>query len=191
MNTINEGIIDKRIKQTVDWSKTSDTYLKYMCIAASPIVGKYTHATQQIADGANRSPSTVQNWAHAHWLYKDVRRTFPHTSRLLWRVLPASHWWLAYDIQTKGYDALHYLALADDHKLSGREMMQEYKADMESGNAPMITKRAVIAFCGLADELLKEAYSVLERLGNDATHADRRRVRVLKLARDVFAEVTG
>ena len=43
----------------------------------------------------------------------------------------------------------------------------------------------------VAEKALPEAYSVLERLGNDATHADRRRVRVLKLARDVFAEVTG
>ena len=42
----------------------------------------------------------------------------------------------------------------------------------------------------VAEKALPEAYSVLERLGRDATHADRRRVRVLKLAQAVFAEVS-
>lgn len=154
---VNEGIIDKRIKQTVEWSKTSDTHLKYACIAASPIVGTYSHATKMIAEQRNRSVATVENWAHAHWLYVELRRNpdYCYWSRRLWRELPASHWWLAYDIQVKGYDAMHYLNLAYGHKWSGRDMMQEYKKDMEAGNAPMVIKRVLIAFRGMADELAK------------------------------------
>lgn len=38
------------------------------------------------------------------------------------------------------------------------------------------------------EKALPEAYSVLERLGNDATPCDRRRVRVLRLAINIFAE---
>lgn len=155
MNSIHEGIIDKRIRQVVDFSKSSDTHGKYACIAASLIVGTYSHATQQMATQCKRHVSTIENWAHAHWLYVEVRREYPHIARGLWRQLPASHWWLAYDIQTKGYDALHYLTNARTHSWSGREMMQEYKKDMEAGNAPMVLKRALIAFRGLGDELLR------------------------------------
>src|SRR5687768_16419139 len=109
MNTVNESLVDKRIQQAVDFGKRSDAGLKAACIAASPIVGTYSHGTQQIATARNRSVSTVENWAHAHWLHVELRKEGGHVlpiSRSLWRHLPASHWWLAYDIQTKGYEAL-------------------------------------------------------------------------------------
>lgn len=160
MNTIHEGIIDKRIRQTVEWSKSSDLTLKFACIAVSPIVGNYTHATKQIADARNRHVSTIENWAHAHWLYLDLRKSNPHPVvfqhiRDLWHNLPASHWWLAYDIQLKGYDALHYLGNAYLNIWSGRRMMEEHRKDMEAGNAPMVLARAFVAFQGLAAELMK------------------------------------
>jgi hypothetical protein len=157
MNAVNESLVDKRIQQAIDFSKGSDTTLKYACIAASPIVGTYSHGTQQIATARNRSVSTVENWAHAHWLYVELRRdpVNNYAARPLWRLLPASHWWLAYDIQNKGYDAMHYLMLADAHGWSGRDMMQEFKRDMEAGNAPMVLRRVFVTFGGLADELLR------------------------------------
>src|SRR5688572_8546767 len=159
MNTVNESLVDKRIQQVVDFAKSSDTHGKYACIAASRIVGTYSHATKQMAEQCKRSVSTIENWAHAHWLYVELRKqeegfTNPLV-RYLWRVLPASHWWLAYDIQNKGYDAYHYLDNAYAHGWSGRDMMQEFKRDMEAGTAPMVLRRVFVTFGGLADELLR------------------------------------
>lgn len=155
-NTIHEGIIDKRIRQVVDFSKGSDTHGKYACIAASPIVGTYTHATQQMATQCKRSVSTIENWAHAHWLYVELRRDpdYMFQARRLWRLLPASHWWLAHSIQSRGYEAMQYLLKADMHSWSGRDMMREFKTDFEAGTAPMIIKRALFTFRELGDELL-------------------------------------
>ena len=157
MTEIHEGIVDKRIQQTIDFSKGSDTRLKLACIVASPIVGTYSHGTQQIAKATKRSVSTVENWAHAHWLYVALRREYglKKMSRKLWRELPASHWWLAYDIYTRGFDAMYYLTYAFMYHASGRAMMQEFDADLRAGNAPLQFRRAVVAFRGLADELLK------------------------------------
>lgn len=155
MNSIHEGIIDKRIRQTVSWAHESDTTVKYACIAAAQVVGTYSDATKQIAEQSRRSVSTVQNWAHAFRLYVELRREYKTLARALWRFLPASHWWLAYDIQVKGYDAMHYLGMANRNNMSGRDMIQEYKVDMEAGNAPMVLARAFVAFQGLADELMK------------------------------------
>ena len=158
MNALPEGLVDKRIQQAIDFAVGSDTSLKYACIAASPIVGTYSHGTAQIAKAKKRSVSTVENWAHAHWLYKALRKPSPamaqfQSARFLWRVLPASHWWLAYDIQQAGYNAVYYLNNAYANNWSGREMMQEYKADREAGNAPMQFQRVKIAFRGMAQEL--------------------------------------
>lgn len=156
---LTESIVDKRIQQAIDFSGDSDTRLKYACIAASRIVGTYSDGTQKIAKARRRHVSTVENWAHAHWLYVSLRndpQNQPEKKliRTLWRTMPASHWWLAYDIYAKGYDALHYLANAGMHGWSGRDMMQEYRKDMEAGNAPMVIRRVIVTFKGLADELL-------------------------------------
>src|SRR5687767_11063751 len=123
MNTVNESLVDKRIQQAIDFSKGSDLHLKFSCIAASDVVGKYSHATAEIAKRTNRSVSTVENHAHAHWLYVELRKDSPREGqfrfvRTLWRELPASHWWLAYDINNKGYDARHYLTSAFAHNWS-------------------------------------------------------------------------
>jgi len=152
-----ESIVDKRIGQVEYYNNGSDTRLKCACIASSKIVGSYSAATAQIAKEAKRSVSTVQNWAHAHWLYLELRRNRTDTrrARQLWRSLPASHWWQAYDIQNNGYDALYYLYMAAEHNMGGREMMENYKSDIMAGNAPLVFARAKIAFHGLANELLK------------------------------------
>ena len=112
--------------------------------------------TEAIAKEIQRSASTVENYAHAHWLYSDLRKN-GHTARTraLWRALPVSHWWQAYGIHTSGYDAYYYLDNAEANKWSGRDMMFEYKRDREAGNAPLVYSRAVIAFRGLANELMK------------------------------------
>lgn len=150
---LTESVVDKRIQQTVDFAQGSDTRLKCACIAASVIVGMYKDGgTQAIAKAAKRHVSSVENWAHAHWLYKELRRE-TKWARHLWRALPASHWWLAWDIQQAGYEALYYLDMADKHNWSGRDMLKEYRADLDANNAPMQLKRIKISFIGAAREL--------------------------------------
>lgn len=151
-----EEAVDRHIEMVVKYHKGSDTYLKYACIAASPIVGTYDGGTQAIAKRTNRHVSTIENWAHAHWMYLVARRNGKkQLARNLWRCLPVSHWAAAWDIQNAGYEALDYLERAQQYHYSSREMVTEWKTDRDAGNAPLVFHRAVRAFRGLADELLK------------------------------------
>jgi len=149
-----EALIDTWIERIIANHRDSDMSLKYACIQAAQVVGSYSGATQVIAKATKRSVASVENWAHAFRLYKELRQE-NKLARVLWRALPASHWWLAYDIQRAGYDALYYLTAANQHDWSGREMMQEYKRDMEAGTAPIVFRRACLSLFGLASELLK------------------------------------
>jgi len=151
MNDI-ETLVDAWIDRVVVYHKGSDTHLKCACIAAAQVVGSYSGATQVIAHETSRSVSSIENWAHAFRLYKEIRKT-DRLARKLWRELPASHWWLAYDIQQSGYDALYYLLKAYEHNWSGRDMLKEYKQDRDAGAAPIVFKRVILSFRGLADEL--------------------------------------
>jgi hypothetical protein len=162
---INETVVDRWIARTIAYNKGSDTHLKYACINASPVVGKYAlGGTKAIADGIQRSVSTVENYAHAHWLYMELRKNKKDLRRVreLWRILPASHWWQAWDIQQAGYEAFSYLHYAQCNHWSGRDMMQEYKRDREIGNAPILFHRACRSIFGLASELLKQTERLTE-----------------------------
>jgi hypothetical protein len=159
-----EEAVDRHIDRAVKWHKGSDTRLKFACIAASPIVGTYSDGTAKIAKESRRSVSAVENWAHAHWLYKAYRSNgHRKASRFLWREMPASFWWLAYDIHTAGYDAMHYLQKAYEHKSSSRDMMADFKADRDAGQAPLIFHRAKIALRGLANELIEKHWKSLNK----------------------------
>lgn len=175
---LDENIPDKWIANIIRWHSESDTRLKYACVAAGRVVGSYNGATGVIAKETNRSIATVENWAHAWRLYADLRSNGNRTRvRTLFRVLPASHWWLAYDIQQAGYDALYYLTNAHANKMSGREMLREWAQDREAGYAPLVFKRACLSFYGLAGEL--------EKRSGELTKAQRHAVKVV---REVFAE---
>lgn len=155
-----ESLLDSRVERTARFAASSDTHLKYACIVAASVVGTYSGVTQEIAKRTKRSVSSVENWAHAFWLYVELRKAQTRhfdfqCIRVLWRVLPASTWWLAYDIQRAGYNALSYLNMAAAHKWSGRAMMGEFDKDLHAGLAPLIFSRAVLSFRGLADELAK------------------------------------
>ena len=166
-----EHIIDKRIAQAVQYHKGSDASLKRACIAASGVVGNYDGTTQEIAKQSRRSVSTVENWANAHKLYKAVRANGNRAiARQLWRELPATHWWMAWDIHRNGYDALYYLLFAFQNHVSGRGMMGEYSKDVMAGNAPLVLQRAKIAIFGLASELRKRypELTPLQRAAVDA-----------------------
>src|SRR5258706_8480435 len=152
----NQNLPDKWINNIVRWHAESDMRLKYACIAAGRVVGSYNGATGIIAKRTKRSVSTVENWAHAWRLYADLRKNGNRIRvRTLFRELPASHWWLAYDIYIAGYDALYYLTNAYAHSISGREMLREFAQDREAGYAPLMLKRACLSFYGLALELEK------------------------------------
>jgi hypothetical protein len=158
MNT--EQIVDTWVKRSIDYYGKSDAELKKHCITASLVVGRYQFGgTQAIASGIKRSLSTVENHAHAHWMYKELRKPRKVRScvRTLWRTLPASHWWIAYEkIHKQGYSALPYLQNADAHGWSGRDMVMEFERDRMAGNAPIIVKRAKATLAGLARELIEK-----------------------------------
>lgn len=151
-----EFLADAWIARAIRYYSKSETALKKYCILAAHVVGKYENgATQAIADGINRSLSTVQNHAHAYRMMEILRNSVVNTRvRTLWRELPASHFWQAWAIHQAGYDAFYYLNNAALHRQSGRDMMDEYKKDLEAGNAPMQFQRGVIALRGILNELL-------------------------------------
>jgi hypothetical protein len=113
--------------------------------------------TEYIAAERLRSPATVLNWSQAFRLYEALRRTGRTDSRRLWRLLSASHWWLAFGIHNGGYDALHYLLVAETNGYSGRDMMAEFRADKDAGQAPMMFDRLKVAIVGAAAELMKQS----------------------------------
>jgi len=162
-----ETLVEAWIQRTVDYHNDSDKRLKYACITAAQVVGSYSGATQTIAKQTKRSVSSVENWAHAFRLYSDLRKNGNRIRvRTLFRTLPASHWWLAYDIQQSGYDALYYLENANLHHWSGRDMLKEFAREREAGNAPLIFKQACRTMFGLASELLKQAARLTEAQHN-------------------------
>jgi hypothetical protein len=164
-----EQTVDKRITQAAEFFGKSDMQLKYTCIAASPVVGTYSGGTEEIAKRILRSVSTVENYAHGHWCYRDLRANGnKQRVRAMWRSLPASHWWQAWDIHKAGYDAYFYLNNADLNQWSGRDMMFEYRRDREAGNAPLVFSRAVLAFRGLAIELQKYKLNSKQRAAVEA-----------------------
>lgn len=137
--TINEALIDKRIQQAARWYGSAEMSLKLTAIAAARVVGKYDGTTAEIAKQIRRSTTTVENLAHAKWLYDLYCNSYYGSDvdfrlvRKLWRVLPISHWWLAYDvIEPASFDSLWYLNNAYAHGWSGRRMLAEFRADYEA-----------------------------------------------------------
>ena len=156
-----ETKIDRWIELIKKHAKESDTSLKKLCLICTHVVGSYNGTTDAIAKETGKSVSTVENWSHAGKLRlmllqnKDQSK-YPRARVFeLWEMLYASHWWLAYDIQMRGYDAFHYLNYAANNKASGKDMMMEFKRDLESGNAKLLLDRAILSVRGLAGEFLK------------------------------------
>lgn len=135
---INESLIDKRIRQTIGYSSESDMRLKFAALAASEVVGKYDGTTQMIAFECNRNVSTVENWAHAAKLKKEliafaVNPALKRHIRFLWHKLPVSHWWMAYgEIHKRGWDAFRFLNMAYQHAWSGSRMITEFEKEYET-----------------------------------------------------------
>ena len=170
MTNIPEGNIDRHIDRTVKYVDGSDLGLKCACIAASPVVGTYDGTTQEIAKRTMRSVSTVENWAHAHWMYSAARKINIKVARALWRTLPPTHFWKAWDIHQAGYDALYYLNNAWMYNWSAQGMMAEWDKERVAGHAPLQLSRAKLSFFGLASELWKQGkqLTVAQRNAVDA-----------------------
>jgi len=151
----NEGLIDRRIDQAVEWANSSQTYVKYTAIAAAQVVGTYSGTTEVIAQRTKRQVSTVQNWAHAFNLYEHERGNNRPIARHLWRELPISFWWIAWDFHNRGYEALEYLLQAYQNGWSTRDMREEFKRDVEAGTAPLQRKRLFVTVRGMAEEILE------------------------------------
>lgn len=151
---MNESLVDKRIDQVVEWASASDTCVKYTSMAAAQVVGTYSGITEQIAKQTKRSVSTVQNWAHAKWMYDASRKVRMSYARKLWRELPLSFWWIAWTFQQNGYEATDYLVCAYENEWSTRDMREEFKRDVEAGTARLQTKRVRVVLVGLAHEVL-------------------------------------
>ena len=166
----NESVVDKWISRSIENYEKSDLRLKMHCIWASPVVGKYDlGGTQQIADGIQRSQSTVRKHAHAHWMVKELRKNGNRTRvRTLWHDLPASFWWRAWErIHVHGYDAFAYLNNASLNKWSVRDMISEFERDLEAGSAPLRVEHAKRTFRALAIELINRysaSFSEAERI---------------------------
>jgi len=150
--------IKTHVELAIKYARKSDAGLKVAGLMAADVVGKYSHETKVIADAVGRDVSTVENWAHAIWLYRELKLDPDHFQRVrkLFRLLPASTWWNAYDIQVKGYDAFYYLDKTAEHRWSGRRMMEEWKADLMAGIAKMNFRRARRAMAELAQEILQQ-----------------------------------
>ena len=165
----NEGLIDKRIDQFVEWEDGSQTYVKYTAIAAGQVVGMYDGATEELVKRTKRSTSTIQNRAHAFNLYKELRKDNRAIARELWRSLPISFWVGADRIQKAGYESIKYLLSAYRHGWSVRDMNMEFDRDREAGNAPLQYERVKLTAVGLANEIMRSNHTSA-RLRN-ATHA--------------------
>ena len=156
-----EAKIDRWILFVKKHYKASDTSLKKACLICTHVVGAYDGTTEAIAQATGRSVATVENWSHAGKLRaqllaaKDQKKYPRELVFVLWDELSASHWWLAYDIQVKGFDAFFYLNYAMENKASGRDMIMEFKRDLDSGHARMLLERARISMVGLANEFLR------------------------------------
>jgi hypothetical protein len=155
VTNIPESNIDRHIDRVVKYVDSSDLGLKFACIAASAVVGTYDGTTQEIAKRTRRSVSTVENWAHAHWMYSAARKINIKVARALWRTLPPTHFWKAWDIHQAGYDALYYLCGASEYNWSAQGMMAEWDKERVAGHAPLQLSRAKLSFFGLASELCK------------------------------------
>jgi len=102
MNDI-EDITDNEISRAVRASRRADGNLWVAAFWSARVVGTYQrHGAAEIARQAGRSVSTVQNWAHAYWLYKALRESSEHVPNLR-KALVISHFYAAYDMMVK-YD---------------------------------------------------------------------------------------
>ena len=104
MTYVNENIIERDIQRAAQASRAADNDLWVACFFVSRVVGYgIENATKHIADTVGRHPSTVENWAHAYWMYEDLRKfgVASVTLRDLRRMLTPTHFWTAWGLKQK------------------------------------------------------------------------------------------
>ena len=145
---MNEAIIERDIDRAVAASRKADCNLWIAGFFAARVVGMYQNSgTIEIALRAGKSPSSVENWAHA-WQMYDELRSFGDVSELreLRKRFTPSHFWTMWDLKNKyGYGtkkAIHYFNQLTDYKENGlphsvETLRQEVAAEEEQdGNTP-------------------------------------------------------
>jgi hypothetical protein len=71
-----ELIVERDIDRAAQYGRKSDRNLWVAGFYAARVIGKYTKdATIAISDRSGKSIATVQNWAHAVWMYQALRLT--------------------------------------------------------------------------------------------------------------------
>lgn len=130
-----EETAERDIRLAVYAARKSDASIWVTGFWAARVVGKYQrYGTKAIAERSGKSPSTVENWAHAWNLYDDLRekygtspnievgRIFIRSLQNLRKSLSPSHFWTAWELKKK-YD------LADKVILRHLQLMLDYKTD--------------------------------------------------------------
>ena len=100
MNDI-ETVTDNEIARAVRAARRSDGSLWVAAFWSARVVGTYRRdGAREIALQAGKSVSTVENWAHAYWLYKALRESSEHVPNMR-KALVISHFYAAHDMMIK------------------------------------------------------------------------------------------
>ena len=143
-----ETLAERDIDRAVTASRAADKNIWVSGAWASRVVGKYQkYATRDIADKADKDPSTIENYVHAFDMYTELRkvRNCSELRRLRHNLTP-SHFWNVWQLRRK-YD-LSLESVADHleqmviYKIQGKPrgsetLRQEVDAQEDKlGNVP-------------------------------------------------------
>ncbi len=132
-----EASTEREIARCVKAVRASDKCLWVAGYWAARVVGTYAeYGAQAIAIQAGRSPSSVENWAHAWEMYDNLRkfgcnsepvvnRAFIRSLQNMRRELSPCHFWTAWELKRK-------YKLKDRQILRFLQMMLDYRADEKS-----------------------------------------------------------
>lgn len=129
-----EAATERDIHFAIQAARKSDISIWVAGFWAARVVGTYQYdGTKAIADRCGKSTSTVENWAHAYWLYDEFRirfgvisvgsnagRRFTRALQNLRKSLSPSHFWTAWELRGK-YE------LTDAATLRHLQQMLDYK----------------------------------------------------------------
>lgn len=126
-----ELIVERDIDRAAQYGRKSDRNLWVAGFYAARVIGKYEKAaTIAISDRSGKSIATVQNWAHAVWMYQALRLTGNfRVVRFYRQELTITHFWTLWEKCNKynltSRDAVKYF----DQMLDYRSQGEPWSAD--------------------------------------------------------------
>ena len=120
-----EIFIERKVREAAEAARSGDRCLWRAGMIAMEIVGKYqVNATKDIALLAGRSASTVENWAHAWMLYKDLQVAgYVAEARYFRKLFTPTHFWTMFDLRNRYKlspdKVMGYFAVLLTHKQNG------------------------------------------------------------------------